>query len=73
MKKRTKNTGRPLTKKKAKNTGKPLRRKRAKSTRRALIILLLIIVIALASVFISTVKKPLKNFRLRSSKCSRGR
>lgn len=60
MKKRTKNTGRPLTKKKAKNTGKPLRRKRAKSTRRALIILLLIIVIALASVFISTVKKPLK-------------
>lgn len=60
MKKRTKNTGRPLTKKKAKNTGRPLRRKRAKSTRRALIILLLIIVIALASVFISTVKKPLK-------------
>jgi len=60
MKKRTKNTGRPLTKKKAKNTGRPLRRKRAKSTRRALIILLLIIVIALAFVFISTVKKPLK-------------
>lgn len=60
MKKRTKNTGRPLTKKKAKNTGRPLRRKSAKSTRRALIILLLIIVIALASVFISTVKKPLK-------------
>lgn len=60
MKKRTKNTGRPLMKKKAKNTGRPLRRKRAKSTRRALIILLLIIVIALASVFISTVKKPLK-------------
>lgn len=60
MKKRTKNTGRPLTKKKAKNTGRPLRRKRAKSTRRTLIILLLIIVIALASVFISTVKKPLK-------------
>ena len=60
MKKRTKNTGRPLMKKKAKNTGRTLRRKRAKSTRRALIILLLIIVIALASVFISTVKKPLK-------------
>ncbi|CAM2078060.1 MAG: endolytic transglycosylase MltG [uncultured Clostridium sp.] len=60
MKKRTKNTGRPLTKKKAKNTGRPLRRKRAKNTRRTLIILLLIIIIALASVFISTVKKPLK-------------
>lgn len=47
-------------KKKPKNTGRTLRKKRAKNTGRTLIILLLIIVIALASVFISTIKKPLK-------------
>lgn len=47
-------------KKNPKNTGRTLRKKRAKNTGRTLIILLLIIVIALASVFISTIKKPLK-------------
>ena len=60
MKKSTKNTGRTLTKKRAKDTGRNLTRKRAKKTGRTLIILLLIIVIALASVFISTIKNPLK-------------
>ena len=47
-------------KKKPKNTGRKLRKKRKKNTGRALITLLLIIVIALASMFISTIKKPLK-------------
>ena len=48
MKKKPKNTGRTLRKKKSKNTGRPL------------IVLLLIIVIALTSMFISTINKPLK-------------
>ena len=43
-------------KKKPKNTGRKLRKKRKKNTGRALITLLLIIVIALASMFISTIK-----------------
>ena len=47
-------------KKKPKNTGRTLRKKRAKNTGRTLVIRLWIIVIALASVFISTIKKPLK-------------
>lgn len=44
-------------KKRAKNTG---RRKIKKNTGKALVILLLIILIALVSMFISTIKKPLK-------------
>ena len=48
MKKRAKNTGRALRKKKSKNTGRPL------------IILLLIVVIGIVSIFISTIRKPLK-------------
>ena len=47
-------------KKSAKNTGRKLRKKRKKNIGRTLIMLLLIIVIALASMFISTIKKPLK-------------
>lgn len=60
MKKRTKNTGRTLTKNGAKNTRRNVNRKSNKKTGRNLIVLLLIIVIAIASVFISTIKKPLK-------------
>ena len=60
MKKRPKNTGKILMKKGAKKTGRNVARKRAKKTGRTLIILLLIIIIALASMFISTIKKPLK-------------
>lgn len=47
-------------KRKAKNTGRTLRKKKSKNTGRPLIILLLIIVIALTSMFISTINKPLK-------------
>ena len=60
MKKRTKNTGRTLTKNGAKNTRRNVNRKSNKKTGRNLIVLLLIIVIAISSVFISTIKKPLK-------------
>ena len=47
-------------KRKAKNTGRTLRKKKSKNTGRPLIVLLLIIVIALTSMFISTINKPLK-------------
>lgn len=47
-------------KRKAKNTGRTLRKKKSKNTGRTLIVLLLIIVIALTSMFISTINKPLK-------------
>lgn len=60
MKKRPKNTGKKLMKRGAKNTGINVTRKRPKKTGRILITLLLIIVIALAFMFISTIKKPLK-------------
>lgn len=47
-------------KRKAKNTGRTLRKKKSKNTGGPLIVLLLIIVIALTSMFISTINKPLK-------------
>lgn len=47
-------------KKRTKNTGRTLKKRRAKNTRKTLIVLLLIIIIALTSVFITTIKKPLK-------------